>query len=410
MIRPTRCRSAAPIVTAVCLLAVLAHGARLSACNVPVFRYALERWAPDLYVVTVFHRGPWADDARAAVDELETYLESDEKQSNIDLHLVDLDGEVHPEEEDLWEKQGDVPLPHMVVEFPLYLDEPEPLWTGPLTTRNVATLMDSPARREIARRILKGESAVFLLVLSGDEKRDAAFEKRLQARLDFMEKELRLPTLTPDDFQYLNRSGPPAGGPGSGRAGDPGASLTGPKLKLDFSVLRVRRSDKNEAMLVAMLTGDPDADGKAPELILAPVFGQGRALGLLHENEADDDTIAEVCAFLVGPCSCRVKEQNPGFDLLISVAWRNFLQGEAVVDKELPPLTGLPTLARAKPAADPQAALGSAAGPQTPDMETKPVEAGAPSHLLTGTLAVLAIGLALLVVATVLVPRGAQKG
>ena len=28
------------------------------ACNVPVFRYALERWAADHFEVVIFHRGP----------------------------------------------------------------------------------------------------------------------------------------------------------------------------------------------------------------------------------------------------------------------------------------------------------------------------------------------------------------
>ena len=42
-----------------------------SACNVPVFRYALERWKPDAYEVHVFHKGPLSERDRAAVRLLE---------------------------------------------------------------------------------------------------------------------------------------------------------------------------------------------------------------------------------------------------------------------------------------------------------------------------------------------------
>ncbi len=41
------------------------------ACNVPVFRYALERWPADNYEVVVFHRGPLASEDRSIVEWLE---------------------------------------------------------------------------------------------------------------------------------------------------------------------------------------------------------------------------------------------------------------------------------------------------------------------------------------------------
>ena len=41
-------------------MAVLLSAAIAAACNVPVFRYALERWQNDLYHVVVFHKGELA--------------------------------------------------------------------------------------------------------------------------------------------------------------------------------------------------------------------------------------------------------------------------------------------------------------------------------------------------------------
>src|SRR5438067_5486217 len=44
------------VLSAILLLSAFAVAAR--ACNVPVFRYALEHWAAEPYQVTLYHRGP----------------------------------------------------------------------------------------------------------------------------------------------------------------------------------------------------------------------------------------------------------------------------------------------------------------------------------------------------------------
>jgi hypothetical protein len=46
------------------------------------------------------------------------------------------------------------------------------------------------------------------------------------------------------------------------------------------------------------------------------------------------DLIRELTEFLCGACSCQVKEQNPGFDLLLTTDWNRALFGE---DAEGPP-------------------------------------------------------------------------
>jgi hypothetical protein len=59
--------------------------------------------------------------------------------------------------------------------------------------------------------------------------------------------------------------------------------------------------------------------------------------------------IEDISRYLSGPCSCQVKEQNPGFDLLLAVDWEARLFGE-----NLPP----PAEIAAPPADDgPAAAL-----------------------------------------------------
>jgi hypothetical protein len=62
------------------------------------------------------------------------------------------------------------------------------------------------------------------------------------------------------------------------------------------------------------------------EPLLAPIFGRGRVLGAWPASEMGDEQIEEATLFLLGACSCQVKSQNPGWDLLLAVEWDRELQ------------------------------------------------------------------------------------
>ena len=60
------------------LLAVLLLApAPARACNIPVFRFAIDFWPSDPYRLTVFHRGPLAAEHRQQLDRLEKYAAGD---------------------------------------------------------------------------------------------------------------------------------------------------------------------------------------------------------------------------------------------------------------------------------------------------------------------------------------------
>jgi hypothetical protein len=65
---------------------------------------------------------------------------------------------------------------------------------------------------------------------------------------------------------------------------------------------------------------------KSTEPWIAVVFGRGRVLGAWRAADFQDDEIEEVCLFLAGACSCQVKRQNPGWDLLLRCDWEERLQ------------------------------------------------------------------------------------
>jgi hypothetical protein len=286
-----------PVLSAVVILAIAPSPC--TACNIPVFRYALDRWAADPYRLTLFHRGPLDSETQTAIAALE-------KQTEVEFPAFTLDRidlATSPTKiKGLKFPPADAELPWLVVRYPGISRINTPLWTGPLKHFPQAAFLDSPARQDIIKRIRSGDSAVWLLLASGDQAKDDATEKLLQAELSRLEKELKIPkrTSAPED-ELVDEAKRP--------------------LRLAFSILRIDRNNADEAQLVKMLLNtDEDLAGQAEPMIF-PVFGRGRALPALVGAGITAENIMESAAFLVGPCSCQVKKENPGVDLLLVGDW-----------------------------------------------------------------------------------------
>ena len=98
-------------------------------------------------------------------------------------------------------------------------------------------------------------------------------------------------------------------------------------------------------MLVNMLMkSEPDLDDYATYPMAFPVYGRGRVLYALVGDGIDKRNVIESCSFVIGPCSCQIKELNPGVDLLMNVDWEGSFDRLVAVDSELPPLVGLSEL------------------------------------------------------------------
>ena len=117
-------------------------------------------------------------------------------------------------------------------------------------------------------------------------------------------------------------------------------------LKLSFSQLRVSRKDAAEqAFLQMLLNCEPDLGDYKDEPMVFPVFGRGRALEPLIGKGLSLDNVWDYCAYITGACSCEVKKQNPGVDLLTALDWDAATEGsQAIIDKILPPLEGVASL------------------------------------------------------------------
>lgn len=285
------------LVAATSVLLLVAAPA--GACNIPVFRYALDHWPSDPYRLTIFHRGPLDTKHRNLLQMLEKAGAGN--TPNVVLELIDL--EKNPDGfEDLPLPPAKAELPFLVVRYPAQTRIETPISAGTLRAEVVTALLDSPARREYARRARAGDSAVWVLLASGDAAKDDAAEKVLQTEVKRLAKELTLPELTDAPEDQL------VGG-------------TERPLRLAFSVLRVSRSDPAEAMFVKMLINtEADLPGRSDPMVF-PLFGRGRTMPALIGAGITPGNINEAGEFLAGPCSCVVKRDNPGVDLLVMSDW-----------------------------------------------------------------------------------------
>lgn len=291
------------------------------ACSVPVFRYALERWPADPYQALVFHRGPLSDEHQALIDRLQPAEGA--TPVNVQVTAVDLDGaEIEPELREAWDAEaanGEPALPRLVLRYPT---QPRTAWSADFNADSVNQLVDSPVRREVAKRILLGNTGVWVFLETGNAARDDAAMNLLQERLAHEEATLELPEIDEQDVK------------------DGLVTIDPAALQVRFSVIRLSRTDPAEQAFVSMLVGSEEDLKEFNDPIAFPVFGRGRVLYALIGDGINADTIGTACAELIGPCTCQIKEQNPGTDVVMSVDWDKEVV-QQTKDKPLPALSGL---------------------------------------------------------------------
>jgi outer membrane protein assembly factor BamB len=264
--------------------------------EIPFFRYALERWPADPYEVEVVSGEPLEEQAMGLVAALSRAGSA----ANLEVRR-------RPATDPSRKWVGGTPgLPGMIVRPPGGSERGKVVWAGPLVEESVARLLDSPARKEISRRLLDGDSAVWVLLESGEPGKDEAAAMRLETALRAAESALTLP---------------PA-------SGDPADRLITPSipLRLEFSVVRVSRDDPAEEVFVRMLVAEEAGSPGKGEPMAFPVFGRGRVLQGVSIFEAP---IAEACGILAARARGDDRRSGPGRDLLFTAAWNSLFRPPA---------------------------------------------------------------------------------
>jgi hypothetical protein len=290
---------------------VLALVSIAAACNIPVFRYALERWRPDACDLIVFHDKSLSDQDDALVAKLQKLGDATRKVANLQTMKVNLSSNAIElrEYQDLWldlKSKRETSLPFVVVRSSIGEGRKVNNWLGSLNEVEKSGVLESPKRTELIRRLLKGDAVVWILVKSKDESKSKAAHKLLADRIQSLSQELELPE----------------------GLGLPGSELfSDVPLLLDFSILEIDPADSQEKYLVDLFHGfEPDSVASGDPLVV-PVFGRGRALEVIPASRLDAGLIGDLARFLCGACSCQVKEKNPGFDLLLTNPWDEALFG-----------------------------------------------------------------------------------
>jgi len=325
------------------------------ACTIPVFRFALDRWDADKFHLVLSQ----AVAKEPAIQDMLRPLRANGK-ANLDFATA-----TDPGQQDT------------VLRYSRASDKQ--VWSGKLDAATLAAVLDSPARKKLVQQILAGDSIIWLIADSGSPL-DTGEVERIEKRLKFLEQVASLPIQDPNDPD--SQLGP------------------GPPLKLKFTSLRLRLDDPAERMLLHMLAGPQGTFDPTTTSFAAAVFGRGRVLGAWPLAILDDASLEDACMFLVGRCGCRLKNESPGWDILLNLDWEKALPAAGQSSDPKPADASAPTppppqtQAAAKPPALPEVVKITAQTPEAPASSRK-------AALIAG----LAAGLALLV----LIPRWLKK-
>jgi len=268
-----------------------------SACDTPVYRYALDNWPREPYVVFLFHDGR-RDAAQPAVvrriDELSGAAATACKIENgkpvcplttgpaVNLEFRSVDvrkiGTLpeQPPERRLWLRHRRRNLPFYVVLSPRGGE----VYVGDLKPGELEALVSSPARERMARMLCGGKTGLLLLLKGSHAEENTAAEKTAQA-----------------------------------------AVQAARERKLDVGFLAVERDAPAERWLVRQLLAVEEDLSDLHRPMVFGVFGRGHVLEPYVGKGITTKHMAELIGYLTGPCTCVIKDACPGVDLLTRWNW-----------------------------------------------------------------------------------------
>ena len=324
------------------------------ACDVPVFRFALERWEPDAYKVVI--TGKYSEQAK---DELRQLIEF------INVEVDFLGGE---------KPRVDLFSPG---------EYPQRIFSNDAPQQAVAKIADSKIRKAIVDKILSGVSGVFIILNSGDEARDHQALIEVNQAIQDAEQQLKILSgvVSADSEEKDLR--------------DPDNNLRSKlDLKIDFDVIVMDRSD--DVVLTQMLLAVEDDLSDIESVMVFPLFGRGRVLPPFIGNGISRDNLMTPLREITAACSCTIKNQNPGSDIILKADWDARLKGnEVIIEKTLPELTGAGDFHQSKstPQQTPQViAEKRSSRPDRPHVSLRWVIAGITGFIILGTFIIRAKG------------------
>jgi hypothetical protein len=314
----TRCCTSCPPRLATLLMAVVApwFGGTSRACDTPVYRYAMYRWLPAPYELYCFYDGqPDADSQKvaAAVDRLAT---REAAPANLVVFSVNVQNDKElagllPDIREAWNRQASQQTPWYLVSSPRGVH----IFGGTLTADDLQGLVDSPLRGSICQLMEQGKAGVYVLVTSDDQAANERAEQEIRGVIDDVAAG-KIPLYTMP-------------GDAADERGSSAAAGARPAQKVEFGLVKVARGDASEKwVLDCLLALDSDLP-RSTEPLAFLVYGRGRALFSSLGKGIQRANLTQDVEFITGACSCIVKDENPGVDLLMSYNWNSVAEALA---------------------------------------------------------------------------------
>lgn len=301
-------------VTFTVAILLVAFTSLANACTTPVWRYALERWWPDPYRVEITTNANPTVIQQRAMDMLETAWENEDLPANVVVTATNAaEG-----------KTASIKVRYPSLRGMPNEKQPAPFWESSLTLDAARRILYSQFRQDMAARIATGEEIVFVLLESGSVEADKTAMDKLSKILPQQNESFK---------QYRRKENRIATNQWAG-------AYTLPPL--EFTQMSLERGNPQESFFVESLLQSQPGLESIKEPIVFAVFGKGRCLPALAGAEITRENILMYCDFMSGACSCQVKHQNPGFDLLLSINWKEaFFHNEEYVEDVQPVLTSV---------------------------------------------------------------------
>jgi len=304
----TRSSQRLPFYGACTLLASLCCLVVLQACETPVYRYAMYRWKPAPYEIYYFHSEPLSADTQALHERIAklALLKPDQPMLNATLITVDLSKDpqlqkVLPDIKQLWMQHQDQLSPGYLVTNP----QGGAVSIGTLAEQQLTALTSSAKRQQLLGQLNEGKAAILVLLTSKDTAANQAAEKQVRGLVE---------AVNAGKVDLYQVPGEPA---------EEDATEEEPAAKPAHTLgwLTVNREDPQEKWLVQSLLAVESDLHELQEPMVFAVYGRARALPPYVGKGITRENLLQCIEFVTGACSCTVKEQNPGVDLLVQSDW-----------------------------------------------------------------------------------------
>lgn len=257
------------------------------ACDTPVYEYALLHWPQDDTVVYYLREGAESPTDAEANALLGRVAAGEEGHANLALVRVDArDAErLTPDARRALELAGGEPLPRHVVVSP----KGRVLLSGRMTVADVRDLMQSPKTATLADMLARGAQGTLVLLTDDDPERNGLARDAVRAAI-----------------QTARAAGRRVG------------------------MLELSRQDSRERWLVRqLLAAEADLSELRGPMVFG-VYGRGHATEAYVGKGINATNLADLIAFMNGPCTCDIRAAGLGVDLVTNRDWGDPVPGPAL--------------------------------------------------------------------------------